>query len=235
MWDKLYPYAREMGISLPPGLTEPFAAYYARLVEENKRVNLTRITNPLEALVKHFLDSLKLLAWSSRPEGAMLDVGSGAGFPGLPLKIASPQTALTLLDSSEKRVTFLNETANMLQLTDVTVLHGRAEDYGRKDEYREQFPLVVSRAVARLNVLVELCLPFVRTGGHFVAYKGPEGIEESRDAAYALQELNSSVVTVIPYSLPAEMGERTLLVVRKNGPIPQKYPRKAGIPGKRPL
>jgi 16S rRNA (guanine527-N7)-methyltransferase len=223
------------GIVLPLLAADQFRRYYETLIYENKKVNLTRITDESEVYIKHFLDSLEVLAWHGTITTALLDVGSGAGLPGLPLKIACPQLSLTLIDSSRKRVHFLKNTAAQLELDTVTALHGRAEDFAQNLAYREQFPLVVSRAVARMNVLSELCLPFVSLGGFFVAYKGPEGQSELDEAIPAIAELGGATETVWPYTLPDQLGERTLLIIKKVSATPKKYPRKAGLPEKKPL
>lgn len=234
MWNKLRQYLSVKGVQLPDTAEETFARYFETLISENEKVNLTRITGQEEVMIKHFLDSLELLAWKPDLSGPVLDVGTGAGFPGFPLKIACPQISLTLLDASRKRVSFLQQTAKVLGFN-VTALHGRAEDFGRNPTYREQFPLVVSRAVARLPVLSELCLPFVAKNGYFVAFKGPDGIEELKEAENAISLLGGKTEQTLPYTLPADMGQRTLIIIKKYEPTDPQYPRKAGIPEKRPL
>ncbi len=235
MENELAEYLLARGISLPVEAAPLFDSYYELLLSANERINLTGITERQEVLIKHFLDSLELLAWQRELIGPLLDVGSGAGLPGLPLKIVCPELSLTLLDSSRKRVGFLQETARELGLRQVTALHGRAEDFSRNQLYREQFPLVVSRAVAKLNVLCELCLPFVAPGGYFVAYKGPDGTTELSAAQAAILELGGRDELVWPYALPLNMGQRLLIIIKKERTTPAKYPRKAGIPEKRPL
>ena len=235
MWSKLTKYAADKGIPLSSEVSQLFLQYYDLLTEGNKQMNLTRIIGPSEVVIKHVLDSLELMVLLPHMPFSVLDVGSGAGLPGLALKIANTEIQLTLLDASQKKVAFLQETSQQLLLENVAVIHGRAEDYGREYQYRERFPLVVSRAVARLNVLVELCLPFVEPGGIFAAYKGPEGDQECTEAENALKQLNSEVVQTWKYSLPENMGERVLILMRKNQPLSAKYPRKAGVPAKRPL
>ncbi|EEG76927.1 16S rRNA (guanine(527)-N(7))-methyltransferase RsmG [Dethiobacter alkaliphilus] len=235
MRDKIWELAKTRNITLPPEAPDRFEMYYRQLVEANRQVNLTRITEPAEVMIKHFLDSLEVLSACREFKGPLLDVGTGAGLPGIPLKIACPQISLTLLDSSKKRVSFLKDLVSALELENVTVIHGRAEDYARQDDYREQFPFVVSRAVARLNVLAELCLPFVSQNGYFVAYKGPEGATELQEAQNALSQLGGAPGKEWRYQLPENMGERSLLFLRKLETTPAKYPRKAGLPEKRPL
>jgi len=235
MGNKLAEYLLARGIELPAAAAPLFERYYELLISANEKINLTNITERQEVFIKHFLDSLELLTWRRKLSGSLLDVGSGAGLPGLPLKAVCPELSLTLLDSTRKRVNFLQEAARELGLGQVTALHGRAEDFGRNQTYREQFPLVVSRAVARLNVLCELCLPFVEPGGYFVAYKGPDGVAELADAQTALMELGGRDEVVWPYTLPLNMGQRLLILIKKERTTPAKYPRKAGIPEKRPL
>lgn len=234
MWDELYALApREL--KLPPGSARLFSIYYEQLVTANQKTNLTGITEPHQVLVKHFLDSLAVLSWNPSLTGPLLDVGSGAGLPGIPLKIARPELQVQLLDSAQKRVAFLRAVAGQLCLPGLAVLHGRAEDLARQDGYRDRFPLVVSRALARLPVLLELCLPFVRPGGRFVAYKGPEAAQELSEAGRALKELGAVAEEPFPYSLPGNCGERRLLIFVKTDETSAKYPRRAGIPEKRPL
>lgn len=234
MFSELSKLSQELGISLPATAPSLFARYYEFLISENKQVNLTRITEVQEVMIKHFLDSLMLLVPFPQLPGLLLDLGSGAGLPGIPLKIARPALKLTLVDALQKRINFLRQLTDKLQLQ-VNCLHGRAEDYGKDGAYREMYQLVVSRAVAKLNVLLELCLPFVAVGGHFVAYKGPEGESELAAAKDALRELGGSPVQVWHYELPQQLGQRSLIIIRKDQVTPAKYPRKAGVPAKRPL
>lgn len=235
MWSEMEENVNKKGIPLPSGAIDLFASYYDILIRENAKVNLTRITEEKEVMYKHVLDSLELLAWQPNLNGTLLDVGSGAGLPGLPLKIARPDLQLTLLDSSRKRVDFLQTVVEALQLSGVSALHGRAEDMARRPQYREAFSWVVSRAVAKLTVLCELCLPFAALGGYFIAYKGPDGHNELTEAENALHELGGRVESVRPYRLPQEMGTRILIIIKKERETPVKYPRKAGLPEKRPL
>ena len=235
MRDMISTMAQSRHLALPPGGAEKFEMYYRLLLEGNKRMNLTRIIEPEEVVIKHFIDSLELLLVCKDVQGPLLDVGTGAGVPGIPLKIARPDLKLTLLDSSKKRVSFLSEVVETLRLPDVDVIHGRAEDYAQQNRYREQYATVVSRAVARLNVLAELCLPFVAVDGHFVAYKGPEGGDELQQEKNAIAQLGGLVGKKWEYQLPETMGDRTLLFFQKKVSTPKKYPRKAGTPEKRPL
>jgi 16S rRNA (guanine527-N7)-methyltransferase len=235
MWDELYDLVPR-GVNLPPGSAQLFSRYYELLVSGNQKANLTRILEPRQVMVKHFVDSLALLSWRSGGfAGPLLDVGSGAGLPGIPLKIARPELEVRLLDSARKRVDFLRAAAGQLGLSGLDVVYGRAEELARQEGCRDSFPLVVSRALARLPVLLELCLPFVRPGGYFVAYKGPEAVQELSAAGAALDALGAVSGETFPYSLPDACGERCLLIFVKTAETPSRYPRRAGLPEKRPL
>lgn len=235
MWDRLITLCAEQNIQLPDEAADLFAKYYQLLLAGNEKCNLTRITDPDEALIKHFFDSLQLLAWCPQPSGPILDVGSGAGFPGIPIKIARPEIPMVMVDSSKKRVDFLNESGAALGLKELLAIHGRAENVARLPDHRDKYQLVVSRAVARLPVLLELCLPFVAPDGIFVSYKGPEAGQEVSESARALKELHSRLDKQNDYTLPDNMGKRSLLMFYKEGITPVQYPRKAGIPEKRPM
>ena len=199
-------------------------------------MNLTAITDPEEAVVKHFVDSLTLLkALEIKKNAKVIDVGTGAGFPGIPLKIMRPDIELTLLDSLNKRVKFLNEVIAKLGLKGITAIHGRAEDYAKQGEYREQFDFVVSRAVANLASLSEYCLPYVKAGGFFVPYKSGSIDEELAEAEKAVSVLGGKIKQVQRFTLPESDIERTLVVVEKVKATPKKYPRKAGLPAKEPI
>ncbi|MDX9872833.1 MAG: 16S rRNA (guanine(527)-N(7))-methyltransferase RsmG [Clostridia bacterium] len=226
----------ELDIALNEGQLEQFAQYYQELLDWNSRVNLTAITGEKEVLIKHFYDSLlvmKLPEWSGQDR--IIDVGTGAGFPGIPLKIANPLLQVQLLDSLQKRVHFLEHIIRVLKLDKITALHMRAEEAGRDKGLRGQYDAAVSRAVARLPVLLELCLPLVRTGGWFFAYKGPEAPQEVEEAQEALRLLQGQIVRVEKTALPQDSGERYILIIRKTGPTSTAYPRKPGTPEKKPL
>ena len=206
-----------------------FEIYYQRLTEKNAVMNLTAVTEPEAVAKKHFADSLA--ATEYLPEGAkVIDVGTGAGFPGVPLLIVRPDLQITLADSLQKRLLFLEELLKELNLT-AEIVHGRAEDLGRDVKYREKFDFALSRAVASLPVLLELTTPFVRVGGTAIAYKGKaaEEIAAAKSAAFLLH------VKLGEKAIPSDIGERSLVFAEKTAPTPKLYPRKAGTPGKKPL
>jgi 16S rRNA (guanine(527)-N(7))-methyltransferase RsmG len=227
-------FATEYGIPLSDLQLRQFAFYAETLVDWNTRMNLTAITEPEEIAVKHFLDSLMLLKRADIPEGAsVIDVGTGAGFPGLPLKIARPDLRLTLLDSSAKRVGFLREVAEALGVA-AEAIHGRAEELGQKPERREQYGLVTARAVAALPLLCEYCLPFVQVGGVFAALKGPGIRAEAEDATLAIAKLGGKLQSIEEFELP-NRNSRTIVLVQKISQTPPEYPRTHAKIAKRPL
>lgn len=226
----------QLGISLKIEQLEQFYQYYEILIEKNKVMNLTTITDYEEVIHKHFLDSLSLVLWKGfQRKEQIIDIGTGAGFPGIPLKIAFPDLEIVLLDSLNKRVRFLNEVIEKLGLRKITALHGRAEDFARKTEYRERFDLCISRAVAHLATLSEYCMPFVSVGGYFVAYKAGGVEEEIKQSTQAIKLLSGQVEEQISFQLPGIEAERVLIAIRKEQKGNKKYPRKAGMAGREPL
>ena len=255
-----YPYLRAEG--LDDARIEVFRRFNACLIEGNARANLTAITAPEEVEVKHFLDSLCLRAskhWREK-EGAphigsacfkseatgdgaephhgsarIADVGGGAGFPGVPLMIADGDFALDVLEASRKKVDFIHLLANELGLIGLGAIHIRAEDAGRSLLYRERYDWTLSRGVAATPVLLEYCLPLLKIGGYMAAYKGPAGPDEAKTAKKAAALLGGKLIDVVSATLPKEMGERHILIYRKERPTPAAYPRKAGVPAKKPV
>ena len=236
--EKLQKALDPLNIRLTENQAEAFCRFYEDLVEKNKVMNLTAITEMQDVITKHFADSLALIrAVTDLGSGnrIIMDLGTGAGFPGIPLAIAFPNLDLVLADSLNKRILFIKEECGKLGMENVTAIHGRAEDLARKPEYREKFDLCVSRAVANLSTLSEYCLPFVKEGGYFIPYKSGEIRQEAENARTALKLLGGTLEKEIRFSLPEEEGERTLLKIRKTGLTPKKFPRKAGLPSKEPL
>ncbi len=209
--------------------------YFELLVEWNEKINLTAITDESGVAVKHFADSLTFFNYIDVPQNAsVIDVGTGAGFPGIVLKIARPDIKLTLLDSLNKRLKFLDVVLNELGL-EAELIHSRAEDGGQDFELRESYDFAVSRAVAQLNVLSEYCLPYVRLSGSFVALKGPDADNEITNAKHALQCLGGKIKKSYKFSLPMDGGDRTIIEIEKNSPTPEKYPRNSGKIKSNPL
>lgn len=213
-----------------------FFKYYEMLIDWNEKINLTAITDEDEVAQKHFLDSLNANVDGIIKNGfSVIDVGTGAGFPGIPLKINDPSLKLTLLDSLAKRVNFLNEVTKSLGLENVAAVHARAEELGVKKEYREKFDVCVSRAVANLATLSELCLPFVKCGGYFVSLKGPKAEQEVNEAQKAIKILGGEFVGIENYDVSDTDLNHNIVIIKKISHTPTKYPRKAPKPAKEPL
>lgn len=227
---------KESGITLTDKQIKQFETYFEMLVEWNEKINLTAVTEKEEVYLKHFFDSVTPSFYIDFNEiETICDVGAGAGFPSIPLKIVYPHLQITIVDSLNKRIKFLNELAASLDLDKVNFVHDRAETFGKSQQYRESFDLVTARAVARLSVLSELCLPLVKKGGQFVALKGSQGNEELEDAQFAISVLGGEVKTVHEFTLPLEESMRQIITIDKLRQTPKKYPRKPGTPNKEPL
>lgn len=226
----------ELSITLSDMQLHQFVTYYEMLLEKNKVMNLTAITDFNEVLKKHFIDSLSLVkVCDLNSLISVIDVGTGAGFPGIPLKIAFPDLKITLLDSLQKRVGFLQEVIDKLALSGIEAVHGRAEDYAKPGQMRETFDLCVSRAVANLSVLCEYCLPYVRVGGKFISYKSDKVNIELEQAQHSISVLGGKLTKQKDFVLPSSDIYRNLLVIEKCRPTPKQYPRKAGTANKKPL
>lgn len=226
----------EKHIELSDHSFEQFEHYYKLLIEWNEKMNLTAITDREEVFVKHFYDSLSPSFYMNMGNIRNLaDIGSGAGFPSLPLKIVYPHIQVTIIDSLNKRITFLKQVASALGLDGVSFIHGRAEDYGHQKDHRESYDMVTARAVARLNVLSEFCLPFVRLNGFFVAMKGAKSEEELYEAKKAIHVLGGRLKEEYSFTLPLETSQRHIIVIEKTENTPKSFPRKAGTPSKSPI
>lgn len=224
------------GIELTEECAEKFEQFRETLIETNKYLNLTSITEDEEVNYKHFLDSLLPMKKIEFIENAkVIDIGTGGGFPGLPMKFYRDDLDITLLDSLNKRIKFLKDTIYKMELLKTEAIHGRAEELGRQKQYREVYDYAISRAVSRLNTLVEYSLPFVKVGGYFISMKGPSGKEEAEEAKNAIKLLGGEIVDIIEYQLDYEDSDRTLVVIKKISPTPKKYPRGGGKPKNKPL
>src|SRR5699024_10416192 len=228
---------KDKGIELSAVQIGQFKTYYKMLVEWNEKINLTAVTEIEEVYLKHFYDSITPLFYADIDEGARLcDVGAGAGFPSIPMKIIRPDLKITIVDSLNKRINFLNELTAELGLDKMHLVHDRAETFGNhKADARHMFDVVTARAVAQLNVLSELCLPLVRTGGQFIVMKGRKAQEELDESKFALDVLGGEMTAVHQLSLPQEESDRYIIIVEKKRKTPKKYPRKPGTPNKSPL
>jgi len=234
--------ANNFGIKLSPAQVEAFEVYYGEIKIWNPKANLTAITEYQEVQLKHFVDSLSIYslrefreALAAKPDLRVIDVGTGAGFPGVPIKIAAPAIKLALLDSNNKKITFLRHLIRKLELNDVEVIWGRAENVAHREEHRENYDVVVARAVAEMPILAEYALPFCKVGGLLVAYKGPKAPQELEAAEEALSILGGRLIRLAPVEVPGLHETRILVLIAKERPTPAKYPRRPGIPAKHPL
>ena len=235
----------EFGIELTEKQLNQFEEYFHLLIEWNEKMNLTAITEREDVYLKHFLDSLSIVKvfpelneTVNSGEFSLIDVGTGAGFPGIPLKILFPNAKVTLMDSLNKRITFLNEVVNSLNLKEsgsIKCIHARAEELAQNKEYREQYDLVVSRAVANLSTLTEYCLPFAKVSGYFIPYKSEKAGEEIAAAANAIFLCGGTLKKEVSFVLPGSDLKRSLIIIEKRQNTAKKYPRKAGMPAKNPL
>ncbi|SFD71182.1 16S rRNA m(7)G-527 methyltransferase [Lentibacillus persicus] len=227
---------REQGIELNEKQQEQFADYYQILVAWNEKINLTTLTKEEDVYLKHFYDSVSAAFYEDFfGNVSICDVGAGAGFPSIPLKICFPELKITIVDSLKKRINFLNQLAAQLGLTNVAFHHDRAESFGKNKQFRETFDIVISRAVARMSVLSELCLPLTKKNGLFLAMKGSQAHDELHDAEQAIEILGGQLELTHTFQLPEENSERSIIKIHKKRITPKKYPRKPGLPNKSPL
>ncbi|MEG0051058.1 MAG: 16S rRNA (guanine(527)-N(7))-methyltransferase RsmG [Terrisporobacter sp.] len=224
------------GLNFDENMYNNFIKYKELIKEWNQKVNLTAITEDEEIIKKHFIDSVKVFKCPYVKDAkSIIDIGTGGGFPGIPMKIVKSDNSILLLDSLNKRINFLNEVIEQLKLNDIDTIHGRAEDFAQDKKYRQSFDVAVSRAVANLTVLLELCLPYVKVGGYFVALKGPSIDEEIKSATVALRVLGGVIEEIIEVDIEGSDLKHNLLVVKKVKDTPSKYPRKAGMVTKNPI
>ncbi len=226
----------EFGINLSDYQKSQFILFKELLKEWNEKINITAITEDKEIDIKHFLDSVSIFKTGKIYANlSIIDIGTGGGFPGVPINIIDPRCDVTLFDSLNKRLIFLDEVIDKLELKNIRTVHGRAEEFGRKKEYRQKFDIATSRAVASLNTLCEYALPFVKVGGYFIAMKGPDVDEELENSEEAIKILGGEIKEKIEVTLPFSDIVHTLVVIRKRGTTPAKYPRGGGNPKKNPL
>ena len=234
MKNKLKEISRQINIDLSEEKLDKFKKYMELLLEWNEKINLTAITQEDEVVLKHFVDSMTVLKYIDDC-ASVVDVGTGAGFPGIPVSIAKESVKVTLVDSLNKRINFLQEVISEINLTNIKAIHSRAEDFGQNKEHREYYDISVSRAVANLSVLVEYLLPLVKVGGKCICMKGSDVEEEITNAKFAIKELGGKIELVDEFCLPGTDIKRNIIVIRKEKETSKKYPRKSGTPSKQPL
>ena len=233
-FEKMQEKSKDLGVRFSVKQTEQFFEYMNLLIEWNEKMNLTAITEPDEIILKHFIDSITIL--KELEDGLKLvDVGTGAGFPGIPLSIMNPTLKITLVDSLNKRLIFLQEVVNKLKLENIEIVHARAEEFGQNKKYREQFDIATSRAVANLSTLSEYLIPLVKIGGKVISMKAAEAKQELNEAKKAIEVLGGTVEKIDEFNLPQSDIGRTVIIIRKNKLTPNKYPRKPGTPSKEPI
>lgn len=232
--NKLYEKALKIDIKISEKELEKFYEYMKLLIEWNEKMNLTAIIEPNDVILKHFIDSITINKYIDE-QSKVMDIGTGAGFPGIPLKVLNEDVKMTLVDSLNKRVQFLKEVGKQLELTNIEYIHSRAEELAGSSLHRQQYDIVTSRAVARLTTLLEYMLPFVKIGGRCICMKGPNIIEELEEARKAIQLLGGEIETTENMLLPDSNQERNIIIIKKVVDTPAKYPRKAGIPSKQPI
>ena len=232
--NKMIELSKKIDMSITEMQIKKFFEYMQLLLEWNEKINLTAITEVNDIILKHFIDSLTIIKYIKESD-KIIDVGTGAGFPGIPIGIMNSKIDITLLDSLNKRINFLNEVCNKLDLKNIKTIHGRAEDFGQNIDTREKFDIAMSRAVANMTTLVEYLLPFVKVGGCAICMKGPEIDEELSKAEFAIKELGGKVEKVENFVLPNSDIERNIVIIKKISDTPNKYPRKAGTPSQSPM
>ena len=232
--NQMIEFSKNINIDITDEQLKKFYIYMELLLEWNEKINLTAITEVEEVILKHFIDSMTVLKYIEDGED-IIDVGTGAGFPGIPIAIMEQRKKLTLLDSLNKRINFLNEICNELKIHNVKTYHGRAEEFGHNKEHREKYDIAISRAVANMTTLVEYLIPFIKVGGICICMKGNDIEEELEQAKFAIKELGGRIEKVEKFNLPNSDMERNIIIIKKIKETPNKYPRKAGMPSKIPL
>lgn len=232
--DEINKYVSDIKMSISEEENNKLYTFMNEMIETNKYMNLTAITEEKEIILKHFIDSILIKKYIKKDE-KIIDVGTGAGFPGIPLKIVCKENEFTLLDSLNKRINFINSIIDKLELNNIKAIHSRAEDAGRNQQYREKYDIATSRAVSKLNVLLEYMIPFVKVGGQCICLKGPDIDDELKDAEDAIKKLGGRIKSIEEYTLPKSDNRRTIVIIEKIKNTEKQYPRKAGTPLSKPL